>query len=347
MKNLYIILIFVIICLLSIANSFSQTDEKLSDIVKTRVDYAVPDAPAFKILGITPNVIMRPGNVREVGVTVANFLANGGAVEISPGLLFASPSLSDYQSNPFLYRLRISAATKSTLYGVRDYALGVRLTFIDETDLRADKILQDSLKKIGNEIGMKINDFTRDNAALFASNKTEFDEKMESFLEPIHKKYDRHIEKSRREAKLRNWNKPILELGIAGVATSMDATYKHFLQNKYGVWLTGGLPLIGESGQIVFGGRGCLERGTENKLDQSSGSMAVRGYIGNNSMKGFVEVDWTAIKNELPVFEMAIGGEFNVINGIWVEILAGVSKQKKQLTTLTNSFNIRLATPDL
>lgn len=337
MKNLHIILIFVIICLLSVANSYSQKNEKQSDIAKTRVDYAVPDAPAFKILGVTPGVIMRPGNVREVGVTVANFLANGGAVEISPGLLFASPSLSDYQSNPFLYRLRISAATKSTLYGVRDYALGVRITFLDETDLRADKILQDSLLELSKRIGMKVNDFLRYNPP----------EKLASFKKSLDEEYDDLIIGAREEAKLRNWNKSILELGIAGVATSMDATYKHFLQNKYGVWLTGGLPLWGEAGQIVFGGRGYLERGTENTLDQSRGSIAVRGYIGNNSMKGFVEVDWTSIKNELPVFELSIGGEVNVINGIWVEILAGISKQKKQLTTLTNSFNIRLATPEL
>jgi hypothetical protein len=345
MKKLSISL--MITFLLFNAISYSQSDEQQSDLAKTRVDYAVPEAPAFKILDVEPDAIMRPGNVREVGVSIANFLSNGGAIEISPGLLFAPSSLKDYQSHPFVYRLRVSFSTKSSQYGARDYALGVRMTFIDETDLRTDKLLSDSLVRIGDEIGIKINNFTRDNAELYVVNKAEFDEKLESFLLPLRKKYDKLIVNARQEAKKRNWNKSILELGIAGVASSLDATYKHLLQNRYGVWLTGGLPLFGESGQIVFGGSGFLERGMENKLNQTNGSIAVRGYIGNNWMKGFLGADWTAIKKELPLLRVNVGGEFNVSNGIWIEILVGLSNQKNQLTTLTSSFNIKLATPEL
>ena len=173
--------------------------------------------------------------MREVGVTVAKFLANGGAVEISPGLLFAPPSLSDYQSNPFLYRLRVSLATKSTQYGAREYAIGVRMAFINETDLRADKVLQDSLLLFGSRIGLRANNFSRNNPP----------DKLATFKKTLNKKYNDLIVGVREEAKARNWNKSILEFSITSVATSLDATYKHLLQKK--IWRVANrwIPVVG------------------------------------------------------------------------------------------------------
>lgn len=345
---LIVLELFLLFCIGSSQeqNNGLQHYKDSADVAIARIDLAVPEAPAIKILDVETDMIMRPGTVREIGVSVSDFLRSGGAIELSPGLLLGNTTLNEYQKNPFLYRARISAATKSPSDGGRDYAWGLRFTLVDETDLRTDQMLQDTLVSIAHETEKKVFDITRERGI------DPFDEKGKAELARISDScialgLDEKIASVREKAKARNWNKSILELGIAGVATSMDSTFKHLMQNKYGLWLTGGFPLLGEKGQIVIGLKALLRRSQENKLDQGSGSMALRSYIGSNRLKGFLEADWTAVKNELPIFGLNAGGEFNVINGIWIDLSVGVSKKKYQYATLTSSFNIRLATPEL
>ncbi|HCV43785.1 MAG TPA: hypothetical protein DGH68_09905, partial [Bacteroidetes bacterium] len=115
-----------------------------------RVDFAIPDAPAFTLLGSEPSNILRPTTVREFSVAFSDFVSNGSSltiprtfgVEFSPGLIISGPklSLTDYRKLDWLYRLRVSAATQRNGNGnsSTDMALGVRTSVIDESDLRHD-----------------------------------------------------------------------------------------------------------------------------------------------------------------------------------------------------------------
>ena len=86
-----------------------------------QVDFAIPDAPAFKLLNSEPSSILRPTTVRELTTTFSNFVQNGSsltipnaiAIEFSPGLLVSGQTLSldAYRKLDWWYRLRVSGAT--------------------------------------------------------------------------------------------------------------------------------------------------------------------------------------------------------------------------------------------
>ncbi|MBI4810926.1 MAG: hypothetical protein HY800_05710 [Ignavibacteriales bacterium] len=315
-----------------------------ANVAKARIDLAVPAAPAMQILNTGSDMLMRPGNVREVGIAISDLLQAGGSIELSPALLLGDVTLSEYQANPFLYRFRVSVATGSTSNGDRDYGWGFRFTILDETDLRIDKQLQDSLVKLGHEINSIYMECTRTIDSASAENPIRIQEHIDSCFTNL---YDQRIADVREIAKVKNWNKPIFEVGIAGAASSSDSSLKHLIQNKYGLWMTGGFPLLNEKGQIVIGLKALVDRNASNKLADTEGSLAARGYIGGNKFKGFLETDWMMKKNLLPAFSINVGGELNVLNGVWIDCSIGISKQRNTEAALTNSFNIRIATPEM
>jgi len=68
--------------------------------------YAVPDAPAFTFLGVTPNSISRPGTARQLAVGQSNSIDSSGcaeqgiAIDFAPWFLIpgVTNTRSDYQT---------------------------------------------------------------------------------------------------------------------------------------------------------------------------------------------------------------------------------------------------------
>jgi hypothetical protein len=88
---------------------------RADDLPKQRLDFSVPDVPAFTALGVSPTQVSRPTSVRELAASLATGLDRNGhvqsglAVEIAPVKLFAAPGdLVD-----ILGGLRLSAGTDS------------------------------------------------------------------------------------------------------------------------------------------------------------------------------------------------------------------------------------------
>ena len=64
--------------LLSIAASrpaSTSISEAIASAFKT--DFAVPDAPAFLLLGVEPSIIVLPTTVKELAATVSDFASSG------------------------------------------------------------------------------------------------------------------------------------------------------------------------------------------------------------------------------------------------------------------------------
>lgn len=113
-----------------------------------KLDFAVPDAPAFTVLEPGPSEILRPATVRDLTLAASDFLSETSglaipaafAAEFSPGLLIGGRrlSLQRYRATPWLYRLRVSVATGRDASGSAPtrMALGVRLPLVDGADLR-------------------------------------------------------------------------------------------------------------------------------------------------------------------------------------------------------------------
>jgi hypothetical protein len=136
--------------------SFGQTDTTLRfPLNKMKVNFAVPDIPAFKSLGIEPSKILRPSTPEALSVIIPQFMNNGNvvlpssfALEASPALLINAhkkelPTLNTFIKQRALNSLRISLATgkdstKSQPNAMK-LGLGLRLSLINKGDLKYDK----------------------------------------------------------------------------------------------------------------------------------------------------------------------------------------------------------------
>jgi hypothetical protein len=131
----------------------AQSD-KLSD--KYKLDFVIPDIPAFKALNIDPSNILRPSDVKKFAVMLAPFYNNGHpgipknfALEFSPWKLQSKNwLLSDYYKSGIK---RLSYNSSFSLGAVSDatdhpskIAVGYRFSFLSKNadPIRSDYITQ-------------------------------------------------------------------------------------------------------------------------------------------------------------------------------------------------------------
>lgn len=150
MKHLFIIALSLVPL-----TSYAQTNtDSLWTASWANVDYAIPESPAFHILGTSPDNLLKPSSARSITLNIGNyFLTNGPvipktlAVEIAPWLLANdNASLKRYANNLFLHRIRFSLGTATEDGGAYRVAEGLRFTIVDHTDLKVDKPLVDFIK---------------------------------------------------------------------------------------------------------------------------------------------------------------------------------------------------------
>ncbi len=122
---------------------------------KARLDLAVPDAPAFKLLETNPTTIMRPSSMREAAILIKDFALSGGvipkgfAAELSPYSLIKgeSVSLKEYRDLRGLYQTRVSVGTEQLSDGSNNLAAGLRISLSDASDLRSNDSLIDKMTR--------------------------------------------------------------------------------------------------------------------------------------------------------------------------------------------------------
>jgi len=322
-----------------------------------RADMAIPESPAFILMDMDQSAIMRPGNAKEIAVSIGNFMIGGSTLpqtfglEISPGMMLMKKSLSEYQNNArkrFLYRMNLSGGVSRREGGISDISLGSRLTLLDETDLLIDTSYTLLLVGIGNEMNDEIvaymDEYMPDYAAAKGSKKARYDSLIAYETRRLKVKYDGIVEERRDSVKQSKWNKAILEVGLAGMGTSPDSINKNLVATKYGLWATYGDGMWEKNLNLV-GVRLLAVREIGETFKQVSGTVVLRSYIGENDYKGFLEGDGTYNEDDVPIYALSLGGEMNLASGIWLETSAGVRKQGNSATEVISSFNIKLATP--
>jgi hypothetical protein len=115
-------------------------------VAAQRGELAVPESPAFALLGASPANVQRPATVREFAAALVTAADPGGrarrgfALEVAPVPVLGRPvSLAEYQRDAvrrMLYRLTLSAATvQGGDSADTDAALGVRIALLDGGDL--------------------------------------------------------------------------------------------------------------------------------------------------------------------------------------------------------------------
>lgn len=317
---------------------------------EARTNLAVPDAPAFKLLGREPSNILRPATMRELTLLVSD-IATGTvslprvfAAEFSPGMLLQGQHLtiSEYRRDPFLYRTRLSVGShRSDESGASDIAFGVRFTFLDESDPRMDdQFLTElatsarSLVAIGRST---VGDVRPDTAPLG---------RIDSDSTPgSREQVEALIDSARARQKERSWNADIIESGFAVRLSSDDSLARPAHADAYGVWFTAAFA-VSNFGQFVFGLSSNIRRPSAGDFDSTSISLGTRLYIGSNSLKVFAEAEMTSAKRSPATYLVRMGGEVNVMNSFWLDFGGGVQNISNDRSTVTTSFQVRWSLPE-
>lgn len=117
------------------------------------LDYDVPESPAFSILGVNPNIVMRGSAAKPIAVHLANQLISGGKVDNAIALDFNPyfsllggrlKNINEYRKNygkRLLANMQWSIATTALEEFPNDlvYGLGSRVTLWDSKDLLFDR----------------------------------------------------------------------------------------------------------------------------------------------------------------------------------------------------------------
>ena len=209
-------------------------------------DLAVPDSPAFTVLGVTPENVTHPTTPKEFATSFLNGVDERGnfqtglALDFVPFLTFfgKNTSLNEYKTQPltrFLSRTQISFATAK---GVTEedkstrLALGMRITLFDKGDPRLDGLLNtcydvaDDHPDFQKPIIVIMPEERNDNVI-----KNEKNLKRSNLMAELTKPCDD-------AARKRNWNASGWIVGFAPSWISKTGQTKDFEWNGGGFWST-------------------------------------------------------------------------------------------------------------
>ena len=207
-------------------------------------DLAVPESPAFTVLGVTPQTVAHPTIPREFATSLLNGVDERGnfqtglALDFVPYLTFfgKDTSLFSYAHHPmerFLARTQISFATTK---GVTDedkstrLALGLRMTIFDKGDPRVDPELEKCYTKALSHPDFETEEFV----ILPEDNDAEKGKKLRKRGERVAQLIEVCDVKARKD----NWNASAWIVGLAPSWISKTGATKDYVWNGGGFWST-------------------------------------------------------------------------------------------------------------
>ena len=337
---------------------------------KYRVDFAVPDLPAFKVLGTTPGEILRP-STPELVTIVASSLLEGGvlpedlALEVAPLLMFNANrlTLSEFDNNRVLYSLRLSVGTTSETSDsgtvTRLAGVGARVTLIDNGDLRAHGDYRDAVARalldrarmkdalqaeLLEEKGWRMVDVVQDPGRLDELNGL-VEARIEEYASRFEgRSFDERLAELKQEYKARNWNQAKWDVAAAGLLAQNPAG-DGITATRASFWTTGALP-FGGWGQGLLGLEASWYRdaGADWELSTVGG---LRCYGGVNRLKAMFECqcEYRETGNLLA----NCGAEVSPWSGIWLTLTTGMEWEDftgSGRTHLVSDLDIRFTLPE-
>ncbi|MGH7553379.1 MAG: hypothetical protein ACREMQ_10195 [Longimicrobiales bacterium] len=294
-----------------------------------RVDFAIPDGPAFALLPSNPSTILRPAGVRDLVMSIADFagpdgfrIPNALGIELSPALLIMGGrlSLASYQANPALYRLRLSGATqRSTLTGdVTQLSLGMRISLIDESDLRTNPEYVSQATAVAEEI----------NEIAFAARLRAGPPPAALVLTAEEKARIAELNRLLKERwGNQRWNADMLDLAVAARAGADDLDGSDLEMAEYSAWATFGKG-FGTWGQLLLGAKAQAVQDSLGDDDFSSSvQLLSRLYIGRNFYKAYAEGAVELGDADVADWFVNVGAEVRLRESIWSTFAAGFAPE--------------------
>jgi hypothetical protein len=340
------------------------------------MDYAVPESPAFKILGTNPDNILHPTSAKAIALSIGDYFLTSGAtipkslaVQFSPYLLAnRNTSLKEYNKNGFqrfLSRLSLSVGTsvQGSAYSVAE---GLNMTILDNTDLKSMTAYTNKLAQMARvdvdfrrqAIGAYTKAHTDLNAVqimpLLDADSTHTSA-LSKAIDSLQQKLldsaktvdslslktgvsDQQIVNFRDSVKQASWNNAIWQIGIATLQTSSDSLIKNLQFSQIAFWSSTGLPL-GPKAQFLFGAKLGFVDSVKWYTNYSLGG---RFFYGKNNTKVFLqgEFDHKDLVNSTTI---TAGCQFNISNGIWGQFAINLVINSSGKVSYQPGFNVGLA----
>lgn len=245
---------------------------KVGDIT---VDVAVPDSPAFAILNVTPETVIRPTSPRQLALSLLNGadpkgnLQTGLAIDTSPYLLLAGKetSLGEYRNNTSTRLLSRTKVSFATTKGTEDdkstkVALGLTLTPWDRSDPRLNEAIFDCFSAVFDGSNKKRADIRKELLGLprdanYSTNKAEILKK----YAPIEKAFKDGVAKCRKDIlpslTEAAWGGSAWNIGVAPTWTSEKGGFGDLDWSGVGIWSTFAygfedVRALNENAQVLF-----------------------------------------------------------------------------------------------
>ncbi len=312
------------------ASAQSKTPVKL-----VTLDLAVPDSPAFAILGLSPESIVRPGTPRDLATTVLNGidrhgnLQNGLAIDFAPRFLFGGSSLTyrdyaDRTGTRLFARTQFSVATakgSSDADKSQRAAFGVRATLWDKGDPRLDEALVNCLDNIGTVPPPK---------PLLDPAEREAWEKLQTAGRR------QAVDQCHAQSKTRNWNASSFAVGVAPSWHSPTGESGDFTYAGAALWTSFALGISTSArtiGQFIVQGRYRNKELVPDKnvkgtfFEQDSAGLGLRLLLGTADRAAVVESEFVRQSPEggddSTSFKVSGGGQLRLGTGVWLSVAVG------------------------
>lgn len=340
---------------LGLPNFFQISDKGEPDTLASgfRIDFAVPDAPAFQLLESESSDILRPSSVREFATSFSSFVnADQGfsipktfAIEFSPGLLIGGNrlTLKGYRARSWLYRSRLSAGIKRLdgETGPSQIAIGFRTSIIDESDLRQDTALMNDIAKITGHI-LQIAKNQAAPPPLEGGGAEIVKLTGNITIDSLNQALTKRIADAQADQR---WNKEALDVAGAVLLVAQDSLGQNLRSFEIAGWITYATGLGTSWGQLLIGSKLSTKRDSVAGDLGFSGSVSTRLYIGANSYKVFAETQFKKQRGS-ELLSLNGGGEARLARGVWFSFGGGVERnfdQKKW--NVLSKFSIKLGLP--
>jgi hypothetical protein len=313
------------------------------------LDLAVPDSPAFTILGLSPETVVRPSSPRDLATTVLNGvdrrgnLQSGLAVDFAPLFLFAGKTLTynDYKDKTgtrLLGRTQISLATaKGASDGDKSLrvAVGLRATLWDEGDPRLDETLVACLN------GIRLAPPT----TVLATQ-----EAIDAWIAQATAERRPKVEACHQQFKTRRWNASSFSVGLAPSWQSPTGQSGDFQFAGAAIWgsfalaltrqedfaaPTGNVKVERPYGQFIVQGRYRNRELVPDKdvpesfFEQDSTGVGARLLLGSADFAIVTEAElarqWSEGRDATSALKLSIGGQIKLSTDVWLSAAVGAT----------------------
>ncbi|NND09268.1 MAG: hypothetical protein HKN87_23090 [Saprospiraceae bacterium] len=228
----------------------------LSEDIVRKSEFMIPSTPAFALLGVTPEMVTRPGTVQDFKVDwrLKNYnLAPDLALEAQPlwFLYFDRKGLDAYRkATPFVKTLSTLSLSFGTakMDGLNHFAYGVKMNLYRERDPVSDPVL---LQEMAVELAqmeepLKLNleqlqtelDSTQNREDRILMREQIFDVKRQ--LNDVRRAQKLKLIETQQNYMQENWNSDMLDVAFGKVSTFNNALDSLNIESAgYGFWLNG------------------------------------------------------------------------------------------------------------